>query len=315
MNTKNVGASVYAKLKNVAKERGMDMHVILRRYAQERLLYRLSVSPVAKEFCVKGGLLLTAYNNGNLLRPTEDVDFNGFRKGATLEDLRRSVVCIVETVVEPDGVDFIVESMTMKKEHTGIIGGGKISLQAKIHTAKVEVRIDVGFGNSISPEVRMLEMPTILSSVAPRPVIFAYPMETVIAEKLHAMVEFGMYNTRIKDHFDIWTLINMHQFDADAVSAAIKATFENQNREIPIEPLACLSEEYALDKQASWGLFLKKIEEKSKPDFIEVVSDLDRFTRPLMLAAALNEDFHAQWTPQDGWVSPNLASTFAIRAG
>ncbi|MCV9964357.1 nucleotidyl transferase AbiEii/AbiGii toxin family protein [Pararhizobium sp. BT-229] len=310
MNAKNVGASVYAKLKNLARERQIDMPVMLKRYAQERLLYRLSVSPVASEFCVKGGLLLTAYNSGNLLRPTEDIDFNGFRKGSTIETLRRSLEQVVTTPVEDDGVVFLLDTMNIKKEHIGIISGGKIVIGARIHTANVEVRVDVGFGNAITPGVKMLEMPTLLDSVAPRPMVLAYPLETVISEKYHAMAMFGAANTRIKDFFDIWTLIRIHDFEAQPLVSAIENTFEAQERPIPDMPLACLTEEYARDKQVAWTLFLEKIDERESIPFLDVISDLSDFAWPVMRAAQSGARLDLFWTHNAGWVKkPELALT------
>lgn len=306
MNTRNIGASVYAKLRNLARERDVDIPVMLRRYVQERLLYRLSVSPVASEFCVKGGLLLTAYNSGNLLRPTEDIDFNGFGRGRSMEALREALQIVISTPVEDDGVWFDAESMQIKKEHTGLIGGGKIMLLARLHTARVEVRVDVGFGNAITPDVRMLEMPTLLDGLAPRPMVLAYPMETVIAEKLHAMAEFGMLNTRIKDHFDIWTLMNLHSFDADQLAAAVRNTFDVQNRSIPEMPFACLTEEFAREKQEAWRLFLNKIDEKDDILFVEVCADLSDFVWPFVEAAQTSSRTGLVWDSGRGWEKPPM---------
>ncbi|MCZ7862715.1 nucleotidyl transferase AbiEii/AbiGii toxin family protein [Agrobacterium salinitolerans] len=308
MNARNVGASVYAKLKNLARERQVDMPVMLKRYAQERLLYRLSVSPVASEFCVKGGLLLTAYNSGNLLRPTEDIDFNGFRKGSTIETLRGALEQVIMTPVEDDGVIFLLDTMNIKKEHTGIIGGGKIVLGARIHTANVEVRVDVGFGNAITPNVKRLEMPTLLDSVAPRPTVLAYPLETVISEKIHAMVMFGLANSRLKDLFDVRTLIGIHEFEAQSIVSAIENTFEAQERLIPDMPIACLTEEYARDKQVAWTLFLEKIDERESLPLIDVISDLSDFAWPVMTAAQSGSKLDLFWTPSSGWMKkPELA--------
>nr|WP_250808551.1 nucleotidyl transferase AbiEii/AbiGii toxin family protein [Neorhizobium tomejilense] len=307
MNTRNIGASVYAKLKNMARERGLDMPVMLRRYAQERFLYRLSVSPVASDFCVKGGLLLTAYNSGNLLRPTEDIDFNGFARGATMETLRQALDIVIATPVADDGVVFFTDTMTIKKEHTGIIGGGKITFSAQIHTARVDVRVDVGFGNAITPDARYLEMPTLLDTVAPRPTVLAYPLETVIAEKLHAMVEFGFLNTRIKDHFDIWTLINIHDFAGADLVSAINNTFEVQNRLIPDLPLACLTEEYAQEKEVAWTIFLDKIDERNRVPFTDVVSELSDFVWPIMETAQAGISTDIVWSAGGGWMKkPSL---------
>ncbi|MBY3432693.1 nucleotidyl transferase AbiEii/AbiGii toxin family protein [Rhizobium laguerreae] len=310
MSGKNLGESVYAKLRSLAKERRVDVPVILKRYAQERLLYRLSVSPVASDFCVKGGLLLTAYNQGNLLRPTEDIDFNGFRKAETTETLRKALELVIATPVEDDGVLFLLDTMNIKKEHTGIISGGKIVIGARIHTANVEVRVDVGFGNAITPGAKKLEMPTLLDSVAPRPVVLAYPLETVISEKYHAMCMFGASNSRIKDFFDIWTLIRMHSFESHDLVRAVINTFEAQERPIPDMPFACLTEEYARDKQVAWSLFLDKIDEREEIAFLDVVSDLSDFAWPIMTAAQSGANLSSIWTPERGWSKkPELGLT------
>jgi predicted nucleotidyltransferase component of viral defense system len=301
MNGRNVAESVYAKLRNLAKERRVDVPVMLKRYAQERLLYRLSVSPVASEFCVKGGLLLTAYNQGNLLRPTEDIDFNGFRKGATIETLRKALEIVIATPVEDDGVLFNLDTMNIKKEHTGIINGGRIIIAARIHTANIEVRVDVGFGNAVTPGAKELEMPTLLDTIAPRPRVLAYPMETVISEKLHAMVMFGQANNRLKDYFDIWTLIRMHGFHSDDLVRAVINTFDAQERPIPDMPFAALTEEYARDKQVAWSIFLDKIDEREDIVFLDVVSDLSDFAWPIMTAAQSGANLSSIWTPERGW--------------
>jgi hypothetical protein len=311
MNAKNVAASVYAKLKNLAREKQVDMPVILKRYAQERLLYRLSVSADAAEFCVKGGLLLTAYNNGNLLRPTEDIDFNGFRKGSTIETLRRSLEKAMITPIADDGVVFLVDTMNVRKEHTGIINGGKIILGARIHTAVVEVRVDVGFGNAITPDVRLLEMPTLLDSVVPRPVVFAYPLETVISEKIHAIVMFGMNNHRLKDYYDVYSLIGQHQFTGQDLVEAVINTFETQGRPIPDMPLAGLTEEFARDKQVAWSLFLEKIDDTNPLALADVTSDLSDFAWPIMTAAQNGSSIDLMWNPSVGWIKqpvPTMAN-------
>jgi hypothetical protein len=308
MNGKNVAASVYAKLRNLAKERRIDVPVMLKRYVQERLLYRLSVSPVASDFCLKGGLLLTAYNQGNLLRPTEDIDFNGFNRGATIETLRKALEIVLATPVDDDGVLFMLDTMNIKKEHTGIINGGRIIIAARIHTANIEVRVDVGFGNAITPGARELEMPTLLDSIAPRPRVLAYPMETVISDKLHAMVMFGQANNRLKDYFDIWTLIGMHSFHSDDLVRAVINTFDAQGRPIPDMPFAALTEEYARDKQVAWSIFLDKIDEREDIVFLDVVSDLSDFAWPIMTAAQSGANLSSIWTPERGWTKkPELA--------
>lgn len=306
MAEKNIGASVHAKLKNLSKERGVDMMSLLRRYAQERLLYRLSVSEEAANFCIKGGVLLSAYNNGDLLRPTEDIDFNGFDKNADIATVESALKKILATPVADDGVQFILDTMTVKKDRVGIIPGGKIALQATVHSAKVEIRVDVGFGNPVSPEVRTIIMPTLLDGVAPKPEVLAYPLETVIAEKVHAMAQFGASNTRVKDYFDVWMLMKTQSFEGQELVDALVRTFEAQEREIPSTPIEGLTEDFVDEQEGAWKAFLKRIDHRSKLDLEQVVEEIAELVNPVIEAAVSGAELSQTWEAQGGWNSAVL---------
>lgn len=301
MAEKNIGASVHAKLKNLSKERGVDMMSLLRRYAQERLLYRLSVSDEAQNFCIKGGVLLSAYNNGDLLRPTEDIDFNGFDKDADITTVEKALKAILATPVEDDGVRFLLDTMSVKKDRIGIIPGGKIALQAIVHTAKVDIRVDVGFGNPVSPEVRKIVMPTLLDGVAPQPEVLAYPLETVIAEKVHAMAQFGASNTRVKDYFDVWMLMKTHSFEGQDLVNALVRTFEAQEREIPSTPIEGLSEDFVDEQEGAWNAFLKRIDHRGKLGLEQVVEEIAELVNPIIEAAVSGSELNQTWEAPGGW--------------
>lgn len=301
MAEKNIGASVHAKLKNLSKERGVDMMSLLRRYAQERLLYRLSVSDEAQNFCIKGGVLLSAYNNGDLLRPTEDIDFNGFDKDADITTVEKALKAILATPVEDDGVQFLLDTMSVKKDRVGIIPGGKIALQAIVHSAKVDIRVDVGFGNPVSPEVRKIVMPTLLDGVAPQPEVLAYPLETVIAEKVHAMAQFGASNTRVKDYFDVWMLMKTHSFEGQGLVNALVRTFEAQERDIPSTPIEGLSEDFIDEQEGAWNAFLKRIDHRGKLGLEQVVEEIAELVNPVIDAAASGTDLTQTWEAPEGW--------------
>jgi predicted nucleotidyltransferase component of viral defense system len=303
----NVGASTATKLKNYARENGLDMLTVLRRYAQERLLYRLSVSPEADRFCLKGGLLLAAYNNGDLLRPTEDIDFNGFDEDGSVELLEESLRVILAQPVEDDGVIFLPETMRVTKDREGILSGGKVVLTARIHTAKVDVRVDVGFGNAITPDAKPMEIPTLLPGMAPRPVVAAYPMETVIAEKLHAMVQHGLINTRMKDYFDLWRISETLPFEGQVLADAVASTFRRQQRPLPAHPQG-LSDGMVESSGTQWQAFVRKQKLDAPLDFGEVVARVGEFLIPVIAAARLDCAPPADWTPGSGW-SPSPGMT------
>jgi len=300
---KNVGASVYAKLKNHARETGVDMAGLLRRYVQERLLYRLSISPEAGQFCLKGGVLLAAYNDGDLLRPTEDIDFNGFDGEGGVSSLEKALRAVLAIEVEDDGVVFKPDTMRILKDREGIVPGGKVMLMASVGSANVDLRVDVGFGNAITPDVRLLEVPTLLGGSVPRPTIQAYPLETVIAEKLHAMAQFGEMNTRVKDHFDIMMLSRLHSFEGAVLADAIAKTFAHQQRPIP-ETFAGLGERYAASNGQAWARFISRSAPSTKVTLPDAIAEVRAFIDPVAAAARDGIEPPALWEPGIGWSSP-----------
>jgi len=289
MAGQNKGASVYARLRNLSKDRGIDMVALLRRYAQERLLYRLSVSDEAENFCVKGGLLLSAYNGGDLLRPTEDIDFNGFDPDSDVAAVEKAMRSVLGTAVDDDGVVFHPETIKVQKDRVGRIPGGKIVFQATVHTARVDVRVDVGFGNPVTPGVRRLVMPTLLGEVVPSPEVLAYPLETVVAEKVHAMAQFGVANTRVKDYFDLWMIFRTQELDQAALTEALARTFEAQGRDLPDGEMEGLSEDFVEEQSPAWKAFLKRINHAAPLALQTVVDEIATEVGPAMEKARENE--------------------------
>lgn len=275
----------------------------IRLYAQQRLLYRISVSEVADQWCLKGGVMLAAYNNGAMFRSSEDIDFNGFADG-DLEDIERAIRTAVETPVPgDDGVRFDLESMRSVGEHVGAIRGGKISLNAFVGSARVPLRVDVGFGNAITPDARPMEIPTLLPELAPRPIISGYPLETIVSEKLNAVRQFGHDNTRHKDLYDLWQISREYSLDGSLVAEAIERTFSQHGAIADGGELAGLSEEFAANNATAWAAFLRKNGLKADSRFDEVLGELREFARPPLVAASGGPPA-GFWHPGSGWQRP-----------
>lgn len=304
---KNIGESVLAHLKNLSRATGQDMHSYIRLYAQQRLLYRISVSEVAPSFVLKGGVMLAAYNEGALFRASDDIDFNGFLKDGSIEDVVNAIRIAVATPVPEDGVIFDLDQMRMRKEHVGNIRGSKVTLVARVHSARVPLSVDVGFDNVITPEPRPMEIPTLLPNLVPCPVIAGYPLETIIAEKLHAVRQFGLDNTRHKDLYDLWRIQDGYALDGSVVSLAVARTFEHQGTLIA-PGMPGLSEEYVTMNATAWPAFLKKNGLILDIGFAQVAADLRDFSDPVMEAARGNLSL-GQWQPSNGWetYSPSYA--------
>lgn len=285
---RNMGASVRARLLNLAKERNQPFELLLTRYANERLLYRLSTTEHRDRFVLKGAMLMTTWFDDQEFRPTRDLDLLGSGNSdpqAMLAVFRE--ICGVklddEVVFNTEGltVDFIRE----EQEYSGL----RVKTTATIDGARVRIVIDIGFGDAIEPGATELELPVLLDLPPPR--LRGYPRETVIAEKFQAMVALGRANSRMKDFFDIWLLSRNYKFEGDALARAIAATFARRKTDIPTETPLALTGEFAGDpaKRRQWQAFVESIEAKV-PSLAEVVRELEAFLMPhAVKAAALQE--------------------------
>lgn len=176
---RNMGASVRARLLNLAKQRRQPHELMLTRYALERLLYRLSTTKHRERFVLKGAMLMVTWFD-DLFRPTRDLDLLGFGDSdpQAMLDIFREICA----VAMDDGVVFDVEGLQIDLIREDVeYGGLRIKTHAVIGGARVRVVVDIGFGDAVEPGIVELELPVLLDLPAPR--LRAYPRETVIAEK------------------------------------------------------------------------------------------------------------------------------------
>lgn len=282
--------SVQVKLARHAKTIGVDPNLVLTRYAVERFLYRLSRSPHAERFILKGALLILAWL-GDTLRPTRDADLLGFGD-LTDESLAHIIVAICTVPVEPDAVAFLPETVLVEPiRFEDSYGGQRVTLVATLGAARLRVQVDVGIGDAVVPPPTWLDYPSLLDAPAPR--LRAYTPETVIAEKLHAIVLLGSKNSRMKDYFDLHALARANPLDARRMSDAIAATFERRTTAIPNGWPVGLSDEFAQDpqKRAQWRAFLSKNRIEA-PTLDDVVREIRRFVE-VPMTMARNRGTHA----------------------
>lgn len=304
MNAKpasNRAASVRQRLLNLAKTRGEEYQRVLVRYALERLLYRLSISEQKDRFILKGALLFAVWSP-TMHRPTRDLDLMGSGASSRMElEEGFRALCAIEGT--DDGIEYLPETVacTEIREETEY-GGLRITLTAKLGTAEIPVQVDVGFGDAITPAPEEVEFPTLLKMPAPR--IRAYPKETVVAEKLEAMVSLELSNSRMKDFFDLWTLARTFPFQGSALSRAIQATFARRSTPIPEVCPAALTEEFSADaaRLAQWQAFCRRsVLQSTAPPLVEVITLLERFLLPPLVAIRAGELYAAVWSPDGAW--------------
>jgi hypothetical protein len=144
----------------------------------------------------------------------------------------------------------------------------------------------VGIGDAVTPAPEWLDYPSLLD--LPQARLLAYPRETVIAEKLHAIVRFGARNSRMKDYFDLYALAREGSVDASLLADAITATFQRRATEVPNGVPAGLSDTFAMDPgvAAQWKAFLAR-NRLVAPSIVEVIAEIGELALvPLRLASA-----------------------------
>lgn len=277
----NVATSVRARLLNVAKGQGVDVNQVLVRFALERILYRLTQSQHADRFLLKGALLFTLWYDMPH-RATREADLLGF--GASDVASVAKTFRDIAAVAVDDGIAFDPSSVTVEaiRKEAGY-GGVRVIITGELAKARCKTQIDVGFGDAVTPAPVNSIYPVLLDDL-PAPRLRAYPTYTVVAEKLHAIALLGMTNSRLKDYFDLWILLEQEALDTELLTQAIKATFERRGMAAPDALPVGLTDEFAHDasRQTLWKAFLKKNE--LRPESLSVIVDRLR----VALAPALN---------------------------
>ena len=296
----NIAASVRQRLTNIARQSGRPFQEVLQYFAMERFLYRLSLSPHAERFILKGALMFTVWG-APASRPTRDIDLLG-RMNNSVDSLIPVFHDVCQQLVEPDGLVFDVKSLVGQviKEDADY-SGVRVTFLAFLENARVPMQIDIGFGDVIIPDAIVTEYPTILEFSAPR--LRVYPRETVVAEKFEAMVKLGQINSRLKDFFDLWLLARNFEFDGPTLSTAVAQTFKHRQTAIAAQPFA-LTATFANDaaKQTQWKGFLRKSRLEIAPQELPVVIEsISGFLLPLAVALSAGQTFPSVWHPPGPW--------------
>lgn len=303
----NIAASVRQKLLNIIRSTGDNPHAVWSRYAIERLLYRLSVSEHARDFVLKGAMLFAVWTD-KPYRPTVDLDLLGYGDDSARR-IERVFHDLCRLDVEPDGLTFDPDSVTVSPiREDQQYGGQRVDLVAYMGKSRIAVQVDIGFGDAVTPRPRIIDFPTLLEFPAPH--IRACPRETVVAEKLQAMVYLGIANSRMKDFYDLYVLSDDFDFEGPLLVRAIKATFKRRKTGLPPEPPLALTDEFARDatKVTQWNAFIRKGSlQESAASFPEVLSRLRDFLLTPLMAASQRTSLPVRWPAGGPWQYEDIA--------
>lgn len=294
--------AVHRGLLAIARARGADFNAILVQYAIERFIDRLSRSGEVRRFVLKGAMLFRVWS-GELHRPTRDVDFlgHGDPSPAVVADAVRAIV----SVESNDGLRFDLDRITAEEiREEQDYGGVRVAVTASLAHVPITVRIDVGFGDAVTPEASERRFPTLLGHEAP--LIRVYPPETSVAEKVEAMCKLGIINSRMKDYHDVIIISRRFEVDGGTLAGALRATFERRGTPLPDDTPTGLSDAFGDDdeKRRQWSTYLKRMKIDDVPAALpEAIAIIRRFVLPALEAAGNPGRTPGTWDPASGWRS------------
>ena len=288
-------ASLKSRLRNLAIKEKKPYDYIQMHYMIERLLYRVSISPYAHDFVLKGGLLLHIIFEDRA-RATRDIDFLARHMSNDPEHMKRvfEEICAItcDDAVEFDAATLVVEPILKEANYSGV----HVKVFGYIERSRNLIEFDIGFGDAVVPRPEEMVYPSLLGLDETR--LLAYSKESVIAEKFQAMVYLAEGNSRMKDFYDIYMLSTSFGFDGACLSEAVYETFTR--RATPLSQIPVIFTDGFMenpDKQVQWSAFCKRIHIEHLT-FSEVIVRNRAFLAPLYEAIVRDERLIVNWNPE-----------------
>lgn len=213
------GMSLKAKIRNLARKKDMSAQVVLQNYMFERFLERLSKSKYQDKFILKGGMLIAALV-GIDNRSTMDMDVTIKNYPINVQALTKAINDICSVVIDDD-VSFSFSGIDAIRDDDAY-GGYRVSIMAEYDTITTPMQIDITIGDAITPKevLYLFKMIFEESSFG----IWAYNIETVLAEKMETILRRGELNTRPRDFYDVYILAKTQRFEHSIFVDALKST-------------------------------------------------------------------------------------------
>lgn len=217
-----------------------------------------------------------------LARPTLDIDFLGVKVKNDLANIKNIFTEVCSKKCESDGVIFdcitiATEQIAEDAKYNGI----RIAVVAHFDTIKQTMRMDVGFGDTVVPCAVELSYPCFMDEL-PDVNVYAYSLESVVAEKFNAMIDRAEQNSRYKDFYDVYKILKNKRVDTAILTDAIISTFKNRETRF-IDNHTIFTEDFAKDKVRTilWNNFLRKIRANENIEFAEVMEVITTNLKPI----------------------------------
>ena len=244
-------------IRNLSKKKSADAQVLMRNYMMERFLERLSLSQYYDKFILKGGMLVAAMV-GLDARATMDMDATIKGVDVTLEAVEKIIADIVSVPLE-DGVIFRIRQISGIMDEADY-SGVRVSMETEFDRVRTPLKIDISTGDVITPKEIKYRFKLILEERSID--IWAYNLETVMAEKLETLIFRSVTNTRMRDFYDIHILLRLYgnTLDTNILGEALQATARKRGTEYHLKDAQEILDEVQNDSvmQKLWGSYRKK---------------------------------------------------------
>ncbi len=264
--------SLKAKIRNMAKQKNIPAQVILQNYMFERLLVRLSASDYNEKFVLKGGMLVAAIV-GLDNRATMDLDTTLKNLPLTPEAIRSALEQICATPCD-DGVTFEIGTISPIREDD-IYGGYRVMLKARFDTLLTPLSIDVSTGDAITPHAVQYSFSQIFDDEQSYE-LWAYNIETVMAEKVETILRRSVFNTRPRDFYDAYILATTQKFDKEVFREALKATADHRGTAEQIADVSGIVQnlEESGELRSMWDKYRKQFAYAKDIDYSVIITAL-----------------------------------------
>lgn len=285
--SKDLECSIKDRVREIAKAENKTFNDVWKTLVLERFLARLSRSPQIDNLIFKGGMLLSKYIP--LGRETVDLDFLAVNLSASVDTIKTTVESILNVPSE-DGFSFVeLDVEQLPQPHMNYPGYGVKAITV-LGGTRTSISIDIGIGDVVESAEKNIEFlalktkPLFEASVA----LLVYPPEYIFAEKLETAIFRGNTNSRIKDYYDIWTMLRTPSLlKPNGLKEILSTTCAHRNTKIvPLEPILRDSMQRF---EREWNVFTRALaqnkEAKIPDSFSIVLTEIDKWLFENSLAA------------------------------
>ena len=273
-------AQLKGRIKSIAAKNNADARLLMRIYMMDGFLERLSESKYKDNFIIKGGILVTSML-GVAMRATMDIDTSMKNLNLSVEDAQQVVTEIMNIELD-DGVTFSlkrVSNIMDEMEYPGV----RLELDALMGGMTTPIKIDISTGDVITPEAVEYSYDLLVEQRSIR--ILAYNLETVLGEKLQTILARGIYNTRMRDFYDVFALLETYkdQISKQTFVQAFGATCKKRGTEELAgkaeQIIETISKDAAL--REAWEQYRKKFKYASEISYETVIDSTSRLAELL----------------------------------